>query len=154
MEKTTNISELPIKSNIPTINSSEMEDKIQPSPNQFTIDENVLHATPKKGVRFEDEQPHNVELNQNKQIKKEKDIFTISNELKLIALASLLFFIFIDNKFKIYIINILMQVFGSFVKTETGGTSKIGNLFYSITFGLVLYLFTSFIDYTTLQFDF
>lgn len=154
MEKTTNISELPIKSNIPTINSSEMEDKIQPSPNQFTIDENVLHATTKKGVRFEDEQPPNLELNQKKQIKKEKDIFTISNELKLIALASLLFFIFIDNKFKIYIINILMQVFGTFVKTETGGTSKIGNLLYSITFGLVLYLFTSFVDYTTLQFDF
>tara|TARA_Y100000389_G_C17352206_1_gene459044 strand:- start:191 stop:655 length:465 start_codon:yes stop_codon:yes gene_type:complete len=154
MEKTTNITELPIQSNIPTINASEMEDKIQPSPNQFMTDENVLLASPKKGVRFEDEQPPNVKLNQNKQIKKEKDIFTVPNEFKLIALASLLFFIFIDNKFKIYIINILMQVFGTFVKTETGGTSKTGNLFYSITFGLVLYLFTSFVDYTTIQFDF
>ena len=152
MEKTTDISELPIKSNLPPIDPSEMEDKIQSATDRFTIDENLLHSHAKKGVKFEDEQPPN--LDQNKQIKKETDIFTISNEIKLIALASLLFFIFIDNKFKIYIINILMQIFGPFIKTETGGTSKIGNLFYSITFGLVLYFFTSFIDYTTLQFDF
>ena len=154
MEKTTNISELPIKSNIPAINSSDIEDKVQTPPDHFSIDENVLQSNPKKGVRFEDEQPPNLHVNDDKKKKNETTRFIISNELKLIALASLLFFIFIDSKFKKYIINILMQIFGPFVKTETGGTSKIGNLFYSLTFGLILYFFTIFIDYTTLQFDF
>ena len=35
MEKTTNISELPIKSNIPPIETSEMEEKIQAPPDKF-----------------------------------------------------------------------------------------------------------------------
>ena len=154
MEKTTNISELPIKSNIPPIDSSEMEDKLQPSTNNFAIDQNVIHSQPEKHVKFADEESVKEVVKSEEKTKKDADLFTISNEFKLIALASLMFFIFIDNKFKRYIINILTQIFGEFIKTETGGTSKLGNLFYSLTFGLVLYLFTVFVDYTTLQFDF
>jgi hypothetical protein len=154
MEKTTNISELPIKSNIPPIDSSEMEDKLQPSTEKFAIDQDVIHSQPEKRVKFADEESGNELVNQPVKTKKEADLFTISNEFKLIALASLMFFIFIDSKFKKYIVNILTQIFGEFIKTETGGTSKIGNLFYSLTFGLVLYLFTMFVDYTSLQFDF
>jgi len=48
MEKTTNISELPIKSNIPPVESSEMENKIQPSTQQFAIDQGVVHTQPEK----------------------------------------------------------------------------------------------------------
>lgn len=154
MEQTTNISELPIKSNIPPIDSSEMEDKLQSSTEKFAINRDVIHSQPEKHVKFADEESGNEVVNQPVKTKKEADLFTISNEFKLIALASLMFFIFIDNKFKRYIVNILTQIFGEFIKTETGGTSKIGNLFYSLTFGLVLYLFTVFVDYTTLQFDF
>lgn len=156
MEKTTNISELPIKSNIPPIDSSEMEDKLQPSTEQFAIDQNVIHTQPEKRVTFSDEEQgmKNSENDKNVAHKKESDLFTLSNEFKLISLASLMFFIFIDSKFKKYIINILTQIFGEFIKTETGGTSNIGNMFYAITFGALLYVFTIFVDYTTLQFDF
>ena len=156
MEQTTNISELPIKSNIPPIDSSEMQDKLQPSTEKFAIDQDIVHTQPEKHVSFSDETPSKLSPTTTKDLptKKDSDLFTISNEFKLISLASLMFFIFIDNKFKKYIINILTQIFGEFIKTETGGTSKIGNLFYSLTFGALLYLFTIFVDYTTLQFDF
>lgn len=156
MEKTTNISELPIKSNIPPIDSSEMEDKLQSSTEQFAIDQNVIHAQPEKRVTFSDEEKGGKNSENDKHLtpKKESDLFAISNEFKLIALASLMFFIFIDSKFKKYIINILTQIFGEFIKTETGGTSNIGNMFYALTFGALLYIFTIFVDYTTLQFDF
>ena len=48
--------------------------------------ENVLHSTPKRAFGLQDQLPPNIELNKNKQIKR-KDIFIISNEMKLIALA-------------------------------------------------------------------
>lgn len=153
MEKTTNISELPIKSNIPPIETLEMEEKIQTPSDKFAIDKDILHTQPEKTVRFADEEIVKEEPEQQPP-KRKNDLFTISNEVKLISLASLMFFIFIDSKFKKYIINILTQIFGEFIKTETGGTSKVGNIFYSLTFGLVLYLFTVFVDYTALQFDF
>lgn len=157
MEKTTNISELPIKSNIPPVESFEMEDKFQPSTEKFAIDTDIIHTQPEKRVTFSDEE-HGTKpsLGDGKfsPKKKESELFTLTNEFKLISLASLMFFIFIDSKFKKYIINILTQIFGQFIKTETGGTSNIGNLFYSLTFGILLYLFTIFVDYTTLQFDF
>jgi hypothetical protein len=153
MEKTTNISELPIKSNIPPIENSEMEEKIQASSDKFSIDTDVLQTQLEKNVTFVDEERVKEEP-ELKSPHRNTDLFTISNEMKLISLASLMFFIFIDNKFKKYIINILTQIFGEFIKTETGGTSKIGNVFYSLTFGLILYLFTVFVDYTALQFDF
>ena len=108
MEKTTNISELPIKSNIPPIDSSEMEDKLQPSTEQFAIDQNVIHTQPEKRVTFSDEEqvekmPEDYKKSAHK---KESDLFTLSNEFKLISLASLMFFIFIDSKFKKYALSI------------------------------------------------
>jgi hypothetical protein len=154
MEKTTNISELPIKSNTPPIEDSEMKDKFQTSTEKFSIDSNIVNSKSEKQVKFSDEKSVQEVVNTEVKTNKETDLFTISDESKLIALASLMFFIFIDSKFKKYIINILTQIFGEFIKTDTGGTSKLGNLFYSFTFGLVLYLFTVFVDYTTLQFDF
>ena len=130
MENTTNINELPIKSNIPPIDSSEMENKIQTSTEKFTIDQDIVHTKKEKHVKFEDENPLEKNLDSNTSKKNKSDFFNISNEFKLISLASLMFFIFIDSKFKKYIINILTQIFGVFIKTETGGTSKIGNLFF------------------------
>ena len=135
MEKTTNISELPIKSNIPVIGSSEMEEKIQVSPDKYIIDESSIHIKPEKHVTFSNTPDINKKnISEEESPKDKNDAFSISNEVKLISLASLMFFIFIDSKFKKYIINILIQIFGDFLKTETGGTSKIGNLFYSFTF--------------------
>lgn len=157
MERTTNISELPIKPNIPPIDASEMEDKLQPSTERFMIDQDIVHTQPEKRVTFSDEEQGKPPTTTNENFtskNKEPDLFALSNEFKLISLASLMFFIFIDSKFKKYIINILTQIFGEFIKTETGGTSNIGNMFYAVTFGALLYIFTIFVDYTTLQFDF
>ena len=52
MEKTTSISVLPITSNIPPIESSEMEDKLQSSTEKFTIDQGIVHTQPVKQVKF------------------------------------------------------------------------------------------------------
>ena len=102
MEKTTNINELPIKSNIPPIESSEMEDKLQQSTEQFAIDRDVVHTQPEKHVTFSDGKKSTTAsvVNESLTSKKESDSFAVSNEFKLISLASLMFFIFIDNKFK------------------------------------------------------
>ena len=131
-----------------------MKDKFQTSTEKFSIDSNIVNSKSEKQVKFSDEKSVQEVVNTEVKTNKETDLFTISDESKLIALASLMFFLFIDSKLKKYIINILTQIFGEFIKTDTGGTSKLGNLFYSFTFGLVLYLFTVFVDYTTLQFDF
>jgi len=155
MEKTTNISDLPIKSNTPPIDSNEIEDKIALSQDKLMMDQNIVHHKEEKRVSFSDDSNDEIEEEKPKVKKKVTGgMFVVSDEIKLITLASLLFFIFIDNQFKKYIINILTQIFGNFLKTEMGGTSKVGNLFYALTFGLVLHLFTVFVDYTALQFDF
>lgn len=150
MESTTNISELPIKTSMPNKNQDEMSDQIDIRESKITMDPGIhSERLSKKNVRFSDQEP-----SEDPEIPHSGSSTTslgISNETKLILLASVIFFIFIDNKFKKYIVNILTQIFGSFLKTETGGTSKIGNVFYAMTFGLVLYIFTRFVDITSLQ---
>ena len=46
--------------------------------------------------------------------------------------------------------NILVVIFGHSLKTETGTTSKIGNVSYGIFFGLVLYGLSLVIDIPSL----
>lgn len=146
MESTTNISELPIKTSIPNKNQDELSNQIDIRESKITMDTHIHGGTvPKKNVRFSPQDSDTLSETSSSSM-------GVSNETKLILLASVLFFIFIDNKFKRYIVNILTQIFGSFLKTETGGTSKIGNIFYAMTFGLILYIFTRFVDITSLQF--
>lgn len=149
MEDTTNISELPIKSNIPHKEQDEISNQIDIGESKISMDSGIHNnIVTKKSVQFsENDQPKEDRFSSHVSNQQSG----ISNELKLILLASVIFFIFIDNKFKKYIIDILTQIFGSFLKTETGGTSKIGNIFYSMTFGVILYIFTRLVDITSLQ---
>lgn len=152
MDSTTKISELPIKTNIPHIDQSERSEQID-------IRESSLSMDP--GIHNNQVAPKKVHFSKSADDKVIEEEFTskmskpdVSYELKIIFLASVIFFIFIDNKFKRYIIDILVQIFGSFLKNETGGTSKIGNIFYAMTFGLLLYIFTRFVDIASLQLSF
>ena len=43
-----------------------------------------------------------------------------------------------DPKVKKYLMNILVQIFGSFVKTEHGNFTQIGILIYALFFGSTL----------------
>ena len=153
MEKTTNINTLPIKQNItPPLSQHEAIEKIDRPESNITIDNEIpIYNNNQKRVKFEDEQMIQESSMKDKDKKNpvKSNIFSLEN--KIILLAGVLFFIFIDIKFKKYIINILTQIFGNFLKTETGGTSYIGSFFYSITFVLVLYLFNRFIDLTSIN---
>lgn len=149
MESTTNISELPIKTSLPNKSQDEMSNQVDIRESKITMDPGIHSETSQKNVRFSDQEPSkDPEISPSGS---SSNSMGIANETKLILLASVIFFIFIDTKFKKYIVNILTQIFGSFLKTETGGTSKIGNVFYAMTFGLVLYVFTRFVDITSLQ---
>jgi hypothetical protein len=65
---------------------------------------------------------------------------------KVIILATIYFMLFTDIKVRNYIINILVVIFGDFLRTPGGGTSKTGWIFYSLVFGLVLLITVSVID--------
>uniref|UniRef100_A0AB39JDZ5 DNA translocase FtsK 4TM region domain-containing protein n=1 Tax=Florenciella sp. virus SA2 TaxID=3240092 RepID=A0AB39JDZ5_9VIRU len=151
MEKTTNINTLPIKQNItPPLSQPEAIEKIDRPESNITIDNEIpIYNNNQKRVKFEDEQMIQESSMKDKKNPVKSNVFSLEN--KIILLAGVLFFIFIDIKFKKYIINILTQIFGNFLKTETGGTSYIGSFFYSITFVLVLYLFNRFIDLTSIN---
>jgi hypothetical protein len=73
---------------------------------------------------------------------------------KFIILATILFFIFMDKKFNKYILNILIQIFGTFLKTEHGNPSKLGYVFYSIFYGLILLAILTFIDVSSIHLAF
>lgn len=153
MESTTQISELPIKPNIPHIEQSERSEQIDIRESSLSMDSGIHNnnQVPAKKVHFSKSDDDKVIEEDFTSNMSKPDV---SYELKLILLASIIFFIFIDIKFKKYIIDILVQIFGSFLKNETGGTSKTGNIFYAITFGLTVYIFTRFVDMTSLQFSF
>ena len=149
MEKTTSISSLPVNPNIPPVTSSESENNIQISESSIKMDKNIHPVSEEKKVRFEDDVSE-LTINQNVS-EKPKNTFVINDTHKLVILSGILFFIFIDVKFKKYIVNILTQIFGNFLKTDTGGTSIFGNGFYAVTYSICLYLFTRFIDFTALN---
>lgn len=65
---------------------------------------------------------------------------------KVIILATIFFMLFTDLKVKSYIINILVVIFGGFLRTSGGGTAKMGWIFYSVVFGLSLFITVSIID--------
>jgi hypothetical protein len=90
-----------------------------PSEEPLTPASSILKATPKDNI---------------------KDIH------KVIILATIYFMLFTDIKVRSYVINILVVIFGDFLRTPGGGTSKMGWIFYSLVFGLSLYITVSIID--------
>lgn len=134
MENTTNINDLPIDTNPPS--SMELpEQQIRTHPQ---MDNSVYHEPdePRKKVRFS-EAPVKSSSFQEKH--------------KIILLATLFFLLFSDTKVKNYLMNILVVILGSALRTPSGGTSKIGLIAYSTLFSLALFIVVSFIDLSALS---
>ena len=51
-----------------------------------------------------------------------------------------------DPKIKKYLLNILVQVFGSFLKNEHNNMSQIGMLFYTLFYGLIMTIIVKTVD--------
>ena len=135
MENTTNINELPIESNPPE-NRNLPEGQINSAVNRI-IDPSL--RTEEKHVRF-----------QEVQSVKEKQ-FELKDNHKIIILSTILFLLFSDTKVKSYIMDILEVIFGKFLKTQTGVTTKIGLAFYAVVFGISLLLCISLIDLSAIK---
>tara|TARA_Y100000816_G_C25625245_1_gene333658 strand:- start:23 stop:505 length:483 start_codon:yes stop_codon:yes gene_type:complete len=153
---TTNIDELPIQNNIPVNNNNdEIVEQIPINSENITLDSKIqINNNNKKNVTFDDsvqniEKQPLVNINNNKHEEDPNDILTI--EYKIVILSTILFFIFMDKKFKIYIINILAQIFGSYLKTDMGNISNIGIVFYSLFFGLTLISCIKIIDISSIK---
>jgi|TARA_B110000285_G_C15140069_1_gene630112 hypothetical protein len=152
---TTNIDDLPIQNNIPINNNNdEIVEKMPINSNNITLDSEIqINNNIKKNVTFDDSvqnmvnKPRNTENKPNNQ--ESLDILTI--EYKIVILSTIIFFIFMDKKFKIYIINILAQIFGSYLKTDMGNITNVGIVFYSLFFGLTLISCIKIIDISSIK---
>ncbi len=141
---TTNINELPIIPNMPSNNQMEDIEKMNISSDNVMIDKEVDLAPNKKSVTFQDMVPEENNMNYDNEIKEEK--YDLSLSMKIVILATLLFFFFMDPKIKKYLLNILVQIFGSYLKTDYGNFTQLGILIYSLFFGFVLTLILKSID--------
>jgi hypothetical protein len=144
MENTTNINELPLESTPPE-NRNLPEGQLNSAVNRM-IDPNS-RQNEDKYVRFQESQSNSHQSTLNKR-------FELKDNHKVIILASILFLLFSDPKVKAYIMNILEVIFGKFLKSQTGGTSKIGLAFYACVFGIALLVCVSFIDLSSIKLAF
>jgi len=132
---TTNINDLPIDSNPPE--NRELPEKEL----NLTMNRVIETPLPEKKVTFEI--PH-VE---------KKTLYEIKESHKIILFASLFFLLFSDLKVKSYIINILIVIFGTSLKTTGGSVSKVGLVLYTIVYCVCLTLFITCIDLATTHFS-
>ena len=142
---TTSINELPMITSMPPNNANEEMEKINLTTERNMIDReslNIVQENTKKRVHFEDENP---KFEENDNILPEKN-YELSIQFKVIILATLLFFFFIDPKIKKYLLNILVQVFGGFLKNEHNNMSQIGIVVYSLFYGLIMTVIVKSVD--------
>ncbi len=145
MEQATNIMDLPIDNNIPD-NFDLPEKNINYT--HRGIDDSIkipIETSREKQVRFS---PTTKDIISNPPVDGLKDIH------KVIILSTVFFLLFSDTKVKSYLINILVVIFGDFLRTSGGGTTKVGLVFYAILYGITLFIITSFIDISALKFAF
>ena len=140
MENTTNINELPIETTPPE-NRNLPEGQLNSSMNRMIDPNSILRE--EKHVRFQ-EVPNQMTGKR----------FELKDSHKIIILATILFLLFSDPKVKAYIMNILEVIFGKFLKTQAGGTSKIGLAFYASVFGIALLVCVSLIDLSAIKLAF
>jgi len=133
MENTTNINDLPIDNNPPA--SVELPEQVIRTHEPIDPSVYLEPEEPKRRVRFT-EPP-------------EKKKYSLQEKHKIIILATLFFMLFSDTKVKIYLMNILVVIFGTALRTPAGGSSKIGLVVYSCLFSSVLLAIVSFIDLST-----
>ena len=153
---TTNISDLPINTNMPPNEQNEQIENMRLNTLPMTNDKEIVNNDfiQEKRVRFEDNMNPSLEKSEQSHSKQKDFVFEFKLEYKIIILATFFFFIFMDNKFKKYILNILVQIFGSYLKTELGNMTKLGLFVYSLCFGLLLTGIVSFIDFSSFHLAF
>ena len=142
---TTSINELPIITSLPPNDANEEMEKINLTTERNMIDRETLNIAQEKNekrVHFEDE----VSKSEEKETIQPEQKYDLSIQFKIIILATLLFFFFMDPKIKKYLLNILVQVFGSFLKTEHNNMSQIGMLFYTLFYGLIMTIIVKTVD--------
>ncbi len=127
-QNTTNINELPIDQN---------------PPDNRDLPEQTINTVNR--IMEEPEQPRRVHFNEP--IKPPKTtLYDVSETNKVIILATIFFLLFSDGKVRNYIMGILLVIFGDSLKTQSGGMSKIGLVFYSSIYGLSLFLLIFLVD--------
>ena len=150
---TTNINDLPIvDTTLPE--SKDLPETQLNSQANHVIDENRLPVEmsktiePPKKVRFNEIEEDLEKTRTNQQH------FVFQETHKIVILASLLFFVFYQGKVKNYILNILVVIFGKYIKSEVGAISKLGILFYSLFYCLTLFTIVSTIDISSFNLSF
>lgn len=149
-QDTTNISELPIMQPPITNNKEEILQNTSLSTEQRQLDNNIV-APQKQKTASEKPEKKKVTF---KEPPKKGESFVLTLEHKIIILATFFFFVFMDTQFKKYILNILVQVFGSFLKSEHGNMTKIGMFVYSLFYGSLLLGIVTCIDITSFHLAF
>jgi len=142
---TTSINELPVITSMPPNSANEEMEKLNLTTERNIIDReslNVVQENTQKRVHFEDETP---KVQESNELLPEKS-YELSIQFKVIILATLLFFFFIDPKIKKYLLNILVQVFGGFLKNEHNNMSQIGIVVYSLFYGLIMTVIVKSVD--------
>tara|TARA_Y100000389_G_scaffold177965_1_gene190695 strand:+ start:4505 stop:4981 length:477 start_codon:yes stop_codon:yes gene_type:complete len=154
---TTNIDELPVRNNIPVNNNNnEIVENMPITSNNITLDSKIqINEPSKKQVKFNEQvEELTTETPILKKPKNTNDNLGLTIEYKIIFLSTILFFIFMDKKFKIYIVNILAQIFGSYLKNDMGNISNIGIVFYSLFYATVLFGCVKLIDISSIKLSF
>lgn len=150
---TTNIVDLPVVPRQQVVNEENIRnfplstETIQQDPEIL-----IQKELQEKRVRF-DESMNQELINKSENIG-ETSQWVLKMEHKIILLATFFFFVFMDPKFKKYILNILIQIFGSFLRTEIGQMSKLGMFVYALFYGSLLFTCISMIDFTSFHLAF
>ena len=140
MDNTTSISELPLETTLPE-NRNLPENQINSSMNRV-MDPIRVDEKQEKQVRFQVQSPDKTKT------------YELKDTHKVIILATIIFLLFSDVKVKSYIFNILEVIFGKFMKSPEGGSTKIGLTLYASVFGTILLLCVTFIDLSAIKLAF
>ena len=127
-QNTTNINELPIDPN---------------PPDNRELPEQTINTVNR--IMEEPEQPKRVHFYEPPNPSK-TTLYDVSDTNKVIILATIFFLLFSDGKVRNYIMGILLVIFGDSLKTQSGGMSKIGLVFYSSVYGISLFLLIFLVD--------
>lgn len=154
----TNINELPVMKQMNQDgNHEEKMNQNNISSQNIMIDpESVVEHKSAKNVRFNDtldfdDTPKVSEIDLQRK-KLESQNFDMKIETKIVFLSSIIFFIMMDTKVKKYFLNILVQIFGSYLSNAHGGMTQLGLLAYASLFCLILYTSVKTIDLGAMKF--
>jgi hypothetical protein len=150
--ESTNINDLPI---IP-MNASNQEEVIQNlnlSTQKHQLDNITDENTKRSDKRVAFDDPA-MRKGDDESSDKKEETFSLRLEQKIIILATFFFFVFMDKNFKKYILNIFVQIFGTYLKSESNQMTTIGMFIYSLFYGSVLMAFVTFVDFTSFHLAF